>query len=35
MKNILIISSSPRKKEIHKSYVSSSKKAQKQKDIYE
>lgn len=32
MKNILIISSSPRKKEIHKSYVNSSKKVQKQKD---
>ena len=33
MKNILIISSSPRKKEIRKFYVSSSKKVQKQKDI--
>ena len=33
IKNILIISSSPRKKKkIHKSYVNSSKKVQKQKD---
>lgn len=33
MKNILIISSSPEKKEIHKFFVNSFKKGQKQKDI--